>query len=104
MNIQKEREAFEEYMLLMTDGSFNTTKNHLTDQYAFGVNQTFWAIWQAAKSQAVPEGFVLVSKEPTEKMNKAGLREYSKLMGVGQDDIGYIYKAMIEAAQELSGD
>lgn len=56
-----------------------------------------------AKAQAVPEGFVLVPKEPTEKMNKAGLQEYRKVIGVGQDDIGYIYKAMIEA-QEPAND
>ena len=55
------------------------------------------AIEQAAKAQAVPDGFVVVPKEPTEKMNKAGLQEYRKVIGVGQDDIGYIYKAMIEA-------
>lgn len=62
MNIQKERDMFEETMLRMTDGSFNTTKNHLTGQYTFGVNQTLWAVWQAAKAQSVPEGFVLVEK------------------------------------------
>lgn len=28
---------------------------------------TFRAGWQAAKAQAVPEGFVVVSKEPTDK-------------------------------------
>jgi len=54
VDIEKEREAFEEAMLRMTDGSFNTTKNNLTGQYTFGVNQTFWAVWQAAKAQAVP--------------------------------------------------
>ena len=26
-----------------------------------------WSAWQAAKAQAVPEGFVLVPKEPTDK-------------------------------------
>ena len=59
--------------------------------------------WHAAKAQAVPEGFVLMPKESTEKMNKAGLQEYRKVIGVGQDDIGYIYKAMIEA-QEPAND
>ena len=61
------------------------------------------AIEQAVKAQAVPEGFVLMPKESTEKMNKAGLQEYRKVFGVGQDDIGYIYKAMIEA-QEPAND
>ena len=65
--------------------------------------ELMWETWQAAKAQAVPEGFVLMPKEPTEKMNKAGLQEYRKVIGVGQDDIGYIYKAMIEA-QEPAND
>ena len=62
--------------------------------------ELMWETWQAAKAQAVPEGFVLMPKEPTEKMNKAGLQEYRKIIGVGQDDIGYIYKAMIEAQED----
>ena len=54
----------------------------------------------AAKAIAVPDGYVVVPKEPTAKINNAGLHEYRKLVGLGPDGIGYIYKAMIEAAQE----
>ncbi|MDD4852057.1 MAG: hypothetical protein PHW70_02665 [Acinetobacter towneri] len=66
----------------------------------FEINNKLVEQVEKLKAQAVPEGFVVVPKEPTEKMNKAGLQEYRKVIGVGQDDIGYIYKAMIEAAQE----
>ena len=53
------------------------------------------AIEQAAKAQAVPDGFVLVLKEPTEAMHRAG--QDMVTFGGGYDDV---YKAMIEAQGE----
>ena len=50
--------------------------------------------WQAAKAQAVPEGFVLVPKEPTQEMHQAG--QDMVTFGVGYDDI---YRAMLEAQE-----
>ena len=54
-------------------------------------------IWQAAKSKAVPEGFVLVPKEPTLKMSiayqKNAIAPVSSLSISG-------YKAMIEAQEQ----
>lgn len=58
------------------------------------------AIEQAAKAQAVPEGFVLVSKEPTEKMIDAG-HDFCKNNIVTPSGF---YKAMIEVAQEQTND
>ena len=52
-------------------------------------------IWQAAKAQAVPEGFVLVPKEPTEKMIDAG-HDFCKNNIVTPSGF---YKAMIEARE-----
>ncbi|UNW10640.1 hypothetical protein MOW14_05635 [Acinetobacter indicus] len=51
-----------------------------------------------AKAQAVPEGFVLVPREPTEEMIQAGRDERRDLGTVAST-----YKAMIEA-QELAND
>lgn len=85
MDTQEEREAFDVW--------------YYEQQTEIGYD-ALWSAWQAAKAKAIPDGFVVVPKESTEKMNKAGLQEYRKVIGVGQDDIGYIYKAMIEAAQE----
>ena len=56
-------------------------------------------IWQAAKAQAVPEGFVAVPKEPTKKMRVEGAVAWCRNEGVHD-----IYKAMIEAAQESTND
>ena len=55
--------------------------------------------WQAAKTQAVPEGFVLVPKEPTLKMSiayqKNAIAPVSSLSISG-------YKAMIEAQEPVN--
>lgn len=51
---------------------------------------------EAAKADAVPEGFVLVPKEPTEEMLEAGYQDSFDAKGY---EIRGIYKAMIEAQE-----
>ena len=53
-----------------------------------------WHMWLEAKAQAVPEGFVLVPKEPTEAMYIAGTDK--RQSGGNTADV---YKAMIEAQE-----
>ncbi|MCO8092681.1 hypothetical protein [Acinetobacter lwoffii] len=66
MDLQKEREAFEcefkqtDYYIAHGDLS---TLMLCDDQYALDDVQVSFEMWQAAKAQAVPEGFVLVSAE-----------------------------------------
>jgi hypothetical protein len=66
--------------------------------------ELMWETWQAAKAQAVPEGFVLVPKEPTKAMLDSArdwsIKKYGK--AVGNDGSSGCYKAMIEA-QENKG-
>lgn len=52
------RKAFEAWKRTMMDG-FNE-----------------WDAWQAATKQAVPEGYVVVPKEPTTEMCEAGYYEF----------------------------
>lgn len=109
MDVQKQddliKEAFEieaeeiGFCLDQLWGDYENPYENSDTALAFNLFKKGWL----AKAQAVPEGFVLMPKESTEKMNKAGLQEYRKVIGVGQDDIGYIYKAMIEA-QEPAND
>ena len=66
MNIEKEREAFESWFESRYDAHFMQFALDL-DMYVDKHTQTCWEAWQAAKAQAVPEGFVLVPKEPTDK-------------------------------------
>ncbi len=60
------------------------------------------AIEQAAKAQAVPEGFVLVPKEPTQAMLDSARDWSTKKYGkaVGNDGASGCYKAMIEAQEQ----
>ena len=73
MDLQKEREAFEKKFPVPAhwiDFCGLTCKyickcNVIDDQTL--KYQARWESWLAAKAQAVPEGFVLVPKEPTDK-------------------------------------
>ena len=107
MDIQKEREAFEELIdieIIISEGfKFNPNINeyyhpdHTNHRLSYAYLMGAWMAWQE-KAQAVPEGFVLVPKEPTKEMIAAGFNELIH----GESEIA-IYKAMIEA-QEPSND
>ena len=56
----------------------------------------FFAYCLGAKAQAVPEGFVLVPKEPTYEMLEAGSEARSRTEG----HIASIWEAMIEAQEQ----
>ncbi|WP_180162923.1 hypothetical protein [Acinetobacter sp. YH12069] len=82
MDIHKEREAFERLPLAeLAIKSEYVYYNEETNSY--WPNEDFcpsdapetmnfaWEAWQAAKAQAVPEGFVLVPMVPSERMINA---------------------------------
>lgn len=62
MDIQKEREAFENHLKKMGKTDNETFSKNEDDSYQMDIIHFGWKIWQAAKVQAVPEGFVLVKK------------------------------------------
>jgi len=64
------------------------------DVYPSNIHQ-LWKDLNTAKAQAVPEGFVLVPKEPTEAMYIAGTDK--RQSGGNTADV---YKAMIEAQEQ----
>ena len=108
MEIQKEREAFQKFCEENFDFERHeqTYFDEQTQCYENDIGEDTesinmaWMAWQAAKAQAVPEGFVLVPKEPTLKMSiayqKNAIAPVSSLSISG-------YKAMIEA-QEPAND
>ena len=73
--------------------------------------EDLWEAWQAAKAQAVPEGFVLVPKEPTDKTIAHMINtpiEVNLLCDhadtfLSEGEAYIAYKAMIEA-QEPTND
>ena len=91
LDFQKEREAFELWAIKASGGWASFSKSH-GDVYANNKLQFAWETWLAAKAQ-VPEGFVLVPKEPTLEMCHRGRNTRSFKV---QD----IYKAMIEAQEQ----
>ena len=64
------------------------------------LRESQFTVWQAAKAQAIPEGFVLVPKEPTPKMIDAA----DNCAINGKITANIIYKAMIEVVQEPTND
>lgn len=101
-DLNKEREAFEKLSEIAE--ILNEEKSHFNgDFYDLPFNscaESFingaWYAWlEKAKAQAVPEGYVLMPKVPTEKMFQAYER-YSVAPMSTLSKTGY--KAMVEAA------
>ena len=80
--------------------------NRLADWFVSQINFG-WRVWQAAKAQAVPEGFVLASKEPSADLVNHGhqvfLGHFNEGGQTGGRSLYFAYKAMIEA-QEPTND
>ena len=94
------REAFEiEFSKIKSDISFwvNTWDEDMQG-YNHPVMCWIWHIWQAAKAQAVPEGFVLVPKKATKKMLDAGYEAHDGFFSNGA--VQDVYVAMIEAQEQ----
>lgn len=105
MDLQKEREAFETWLFSTEKFKFRN-KNFLfmLDEYGNYEDKPVlehWETWQAAKTQAVPEGFVLVPKKATKKMLDAGYEAHDGFFSNGA--VQDVYVAMIEA-QEPAND
>lgn len=104
MDIQKENNLIQEAFEVEADeigfcldqkwGDYENPYENSDTALAFNLFKKGWQ----AKAQAVPDGYVVVPKEPTEAMVEAG--KDSSECGGWPDEI---YKAMIEA-QELVND
>ena len=113
MDIQ--RKAFEESNNVNPDWSFKFDEElqqyvavdfEMTNQVdEFNEHwDTFRAGWDA-KAQAVPEGFVLVPKQPTPKMIDATWNFDEEIQDMSHNSRNeFIYNAMIAAAQEPTND
>ena len=81
------------YVQLSTEENHTETVDHANDSLR---------IWQAAKAQDIPEGFVVVPEEPTERMLDSAYSSISD--NLHNADLENIYKAMIAVAQEQAND
>ena len=118
MDIKKEREAFQECYKTSRDYKFYVRHEMSEKQiFEFKKGKYFvdcvndgWKIWQSAKAQAVPEGFVLVKMDDLEllrdsaiKIKYASLNNDSDRIFSDIEDIQLSIERLIEA-QEPAND
>lgn len=115
MDIQKERVGFEAvtstyHCIYNADLNYYFSGSKFVGDKAEIEVNAGWKAWQAAKANAVPEGFVLVPKEPTEKTLvkmswsvALGEDQYGNSVYLSIDEAKRAYEAMIEA-QESAND
>ncbi|MFA3179568.1 hypothetical protein RKQ66_18055 [Acinetobacter baumannii] len=88
MDIQKEREAFENHLKKMGKTDNETFSKNEDDSYQMDIIHFGWKIWQAAKAQAVP-GWIETAIQPPEEGQKVII---SGIYGVGIAEFSYLYK------------
>ena len=102
MDIQKENTKKEFWDWAKTENPRLVENAELGDVYAIQYLDHMFMGFAAAKAQAVPEGFVLVPTEPTERMLDSAYSSISDNLHYA--DLENIYRAMIWSAQEQSHD
>ena len=109
--MNKEREEFEAWYCRNHTGlkQSDLAKFRTLSGYSFSDSLKInisWEAWQAAKAQAVQEGFVLVKKEPDVGLVNHGhqvfLGHFNEGGQTGGRSLYFAYKSMI-AAQESNG-
>lgn len=105
-DLNKEREAFEalqnplifERIVYINAANLYTVKNDFqNDMFTLSKCNELnfgWSMWQKAKAQAVPEGYVVVPKVPTQAMLEAG--SDANECGAWPSEI---FTAMVEASE-----
>ncbi len=118
MDLQKERQEFEAWhynQYLLENPNIDSSNAKYIYDYAhknvlvFQLKESHFTAWQAAKAQAVPDGFVVVPKEPTDAMLFAASGRDIVAEHYGDENIMWselreTWKAMLEAAQEPAND
>lgn len=111
MDLQKERESFEAYMAEKYKNLIDRRQclNNGGGYMAWDMNVA-WKVWQAAKAQAIPEGFVLVKMDDLELLRDLALEiKYASLNNDSDrifsdiEDIQLSIERLIEA-QEPAND
>ncbi|PSE43965.1 hypothetical protein C7G91_04835 [Acinetobacter nosocomialis] len=112
-DLNKEREAFELFELnkrpcatpaslfeRFDSNDLGEDEQHYVGRYVDSYMQEKWELWQKAKAQAVPEGYVLVPKEIPDSV-VSYLENSGFHWGDGtRDHYTPIYSLMVEVASE----
>lgn len=110
MDIEKQRAEFEKVFPCSVGTVLNEYghyESQINQQDAM-IQNISWAVWQAAKASAVPEGFMLVKTSDIAKIavavSRVDLMTYSEARPDSEklawQDVANKLEAMIEAAQE----
>ena len=103
MDIQKELESFKT-VAIAKGWSIDGETTQTNYRFYSLTTASGWEAWQAAKAQAVPEGFVLVPKEPSAELVNYGhqvfLGHFNEGGRTGGRSLYFAYKAMIEAQEQ----
>ena len=115
MDIQKEKIAHEKHLLsqgvdfkYLPNIQYSELENvyeliEWDEEYSEALNEinSSWCTWQAAKAQAVPEGYVLMPIKPTETMVMAVVKEHEgdAFLPYSLYD-AYVKQAMFEAQEQ----
>ena len=108
MDIQEEREAFEAWYCRNHTGlkQSDLAKFRTLSGYSFSDSLKInisWEAWQAAKAQAVPEGFVLVDKHQLAQL-MANMDSFGK-KALGDDYVSFAdIAAVLDEAREPAND
>lgn len=89
MDIQKEREAFENHLKKMGKTDSETFSKNEDDSYQMDIIHFGWKIWQATKVQAVPKWISMEDRYP-----KAGESVLICINGIRQN-IAYFYDCSV---------
>ena len=100
MDLQK-LEKFEDWFATRYPNVQKTIDLH-NDHESIVFRSNQMEAWQAAKASAVPDGYCVVPKEPTERMLDSAYSSISDNLHYA--DLENIYKAMIWSAQELANE
>ena len=97
------QDEFEDLVFKPEINAFHS--NYLSSRFMDNINFG-WSAWQAATAQAVPEGFVLVPKEPSADLVNHGHQVFLGHLNEGGQTGGrslyFAYKAMIEAQEPVN--
>lgn len=91
------QDEFEDLVFKPEINAFHS--NYLSSRFMDNINFG-WSAWQAATAQAVPEGFVLMPKEPTQNIYRTFYDAFNSAdAGNTAQNFKVAYKAMIEALE-----
>lgn len=113
---KEQRQAFDEWhynQYLLENPNIDISNAKYIYDYAhknvlvWQIRESHFTAWQAAKAQAIPDGFVVVPKEPTQellnKMQDFFVGAFENGLTGGQS-IHCAYIAIIDEAQEQTND